>query len=124
MFQSFLLLVIAIFGLFLPVIAQHRNDTRQKTETACLAEWRARAKGMTQKAFVAQCRSGHAEPQASANTAEPSTNGTATPLQESSRPSAHPAQRRVTERHSRHHARPRVENQASRPAPADSSGGF
>jgi hypothetical protein len=127
MFQSFLLLVVAIVALFLPVVvAQHRTDAGQKTEQACLAEWRAkgvsRAKGMTQKAFVEQCRSGHAAAQMSASSARPSTNGTASPLQKSSHPSAHLARRHLPERHSRHHAR--IENHASGAAPADSNGGF
>src|SRR5262249_21716753 len=107
---------------------QHRSDTRQKTEKACLAEWRAnkgtRPKGITQDVFVAQCRGGPAVAQTSTSSAAPSTNGTATPLQKPSRPAAHPAKRRVPEKHARSHARPRGENQASRTAGGNSNGGF
>jgi hypothetical protein len=132
MIQSFLLLVVAIFGLFLPVIAQHQADTGQKTETACRAEWRAngaskgasRTKGMTQDAFVAQCRTGHPAAQVSRSSAGPSTDATASPLQKPSHPSAHAAQPRGPEQHSRRHTRSRIERHASRAARADWSGGF
>jgi hypothetical protein len=113
MIQSFLLLVAAIFGLFLPVLAQHmtksqqKADGPQKTEQACLAEWRAikpasRAKGTTQQGFIQQCRSGTATAQASGSSA-PSTNGTATPLQKPSPTPPHLAKRSAPERHARTH---------------------
>jgi len=135
MFQSFLLLVAAIFGLFLPVVAQHMTKTQQtiadprKTEQACLAEWRAtkpanRTKGMTQQVFVQQCRHGTTSAQASAGSAAPSTNGTATPLQKPSPTSPHLAKRRAPDRHARTHARTTSEKQGNRSARADSAGGF
>jgi hypothetical protein len=127
MTHSFLLLIVAIVGLLLPVVAQHKADMGQRTEKACLAEWRAkgasRPKGMTQDAFVAQCRGGQAT-QTAASSAEPSTNGAASPLQKTARPSAHLAQRRVSARHSRRHARLRIEDHASTAARADSNAGF
>ena len=133
MIQSFLLLVVAIFGLFLPVVAQHLTKDKQttgntqKTEQACLADWRAikpasRAKGMTQQAFVQQCRSGIATAQASGGSA-PSTNGTATPLQKPSPTAPHLAKRHAPERHARTHARS-SEKQGNRSARAESAGGF
>jgi len=134
MIQSFLLLAAAIFGLFLPVIAQHMAKDQQKvdgplkTEQACLAEWRAikpasRAKGTTQQGFVQQCRSGTATAQASGSSA-PSTNGTATPLQTPSPTTPHLAKRRAPERHARAHARQTSERPGSRSARAESAGGF
>src|SRR5690349_2327005 len=118
MIQSFLLLVAAIFGLFLPVLAQHKADTQHKTEKPCAAEWRAntaagRTKGTTQDAFVKQCQGGGASAQAAASSAAPSTNGVATPLQKPSRAAAHVEKRRVTERNSRSHTRRRAESPAT-----------
>ena len=51
---------------------------QQKTATACLKEWRAikatnQADGVTQKAYVAQCRAGGAPTQRTAATATPAT---------------------------------------------------
>jgi len=131
MFQSFLLLVVAIFGLFLPTLAAHKPHTEQKTEKTCLAEWRAAtadktAQGMTRAAFVARCRggaatAGTAEAAASpAPSAQPSTNGTATPLQQPSRRAAHRVKRHVADRHGRSRARPKIDaatSSAAQPPP-------
>jgi hypothetical protein len=125
--QSFLLLVAAILGLMLPVLSQHKTDNQDQTEKACVAEWRAskatKAKEMTQAAFVQQCRSGTAVPQAAASSAAPSTNGTATPLQKPARMSDRVEKRRITDRHGRSQARRKIETQ-SRNANADSEQKF
>jgi len=88
MLQSFALLVIAILGLMLPVIAQHKSEFLQKSEKACAAEWRAekaanRTKGLSEKAYVEQCRNASAIAQAAPGPSG-STTGAASPLQKSS----------------------------------------
>src|SRR5215469_14151252 len=73
-------LLVGLIGLSSPVIAQ------QKSVKDCQAEWRANkaaneANGITEKAFVAQCRSGNAPAAANPSTA-PSSAGAAPAAQQ------------------------------------------
>jgi hypothetical protein len=69
----------AIFGVMIssaPLIAQ------QKTEKACQEEWRAhkaanQAKGITEEAYVTQCRMGSSMAPAPASTSSKATTGAA-----------------------------------------------
>ncbi len=127
MIQSLLLLLAAIVALFLPVVAQHKIHVAQKSEKACVAEWRAKKaanklKGMTQTAYMEQCRN----PAATAQTApapspatSPSTNGAATPLHKPARISARVETRHMRDRHGRGRARLRMKTPPNATASAD-----
>ena len=72
-----------IFGMVLAAIAapSHSAFAQQKSAAACRAEWRAnkaanQAAGITEKAFVAECRSG-AAPTATSRAAAPAPRGAA-----------------------------------------------
>jgi hypothetical protein len=111
MMQTFILFIVAIVGLLLPVLAQQKTADHQPTDQACIAEWRAKKagnqiKGMTQNAYVQQCRTGAATAQAPSSTsAANTTNGVAGPHRNASRTSTHADARRVHGRHGRRHAR-------------------
>lgn len=132
MFQSFLLFIVAIFGLFLPVLAEHKparhTSDQQKTVAACVAEWRAtkmsQAKGMTQNTFVEQCRN-EVVAQTAATSSPPAvraTTGIASAPPTPSRAAAHP-EKRIAHRHGRRHARLHGEP-AGAAAGADRGEGF
>jgi hypothetical protein len=126
MLQSLALLFVTLLGLLLPVLAQHRPDDQQKTEKACIAEWRAKKatapKGMTQNAYVEACRNGAATALTATTPSPPAarlTNGAAPPLQTASRPSARVETRRTPDRHGRSRPPHRLENPASAAATRD-----
>lgn len=133
MMQSFAVLLVTIFGLFLPVLIQHKTDVQQKLATTCLAQSHAasaanavdHAKGATQKSSLGQCGGGTATAKAAIVPSNaPSTNGAAAPLQT---PSGAPAvdTRRMHHRHVRHsRARPRLENAASPSAATNPAAGL
>ncbi len=81
MIQSFALLILAIIGLFLPVVAQHKPARPRTVEQTCVAQWRAdqaanRGKRITQKAYMAQCQNAAVTAQAAASSS--SSSGAAT----------------------------------------------
>jgi hypothetical protein len=68
----------ALCSAVLGFIASSLAIAQQKTAKACLEEWRAnkatnQANGVTEKAYVAQCRAGGAPPQPTAAPATPAT---------------------------------------------------
>jgi hypothetical protein len=71
-----------------PIPSQTTTSNSQKTAKECVAEWRAdkagmQARGVTQKAYVEQCRSGEATPSATAPEPKPTV---AAPAPAPSRP--------------------------------------
>ena len=126
MIQSFALLLVAIFGLFLPVLIQHKTDAHQKLAASCVVQPRANAadhaKGSVQRASVEQCGDGATTAKTAAVLSRgTSTNGAASALPMRSRTTAVETPR-MHRRQGRNHARPRLESAG--PAMADRRPGF
>jgi|SRR5579871_932830 len=133
MMQSFALLLVAIFGLFMPVLIQHKADVQKKLATSCVEQPRVttaanaanQAKATTQKSPTEPCDGGTgAAKTARAPSPAPSTTGVATALETHSRTAAVET-RRMHHTHA-HHARTRLKHEtaANPAAAADRDAGF